>query len=318
MVKIKKVLIALVVYVCSAILSFEVGEQLYPIFRTPMVSVAIPVYNREKLVVETIESVLNSTFKDFEIVLVDDGSTDNTLAVLRQYALKDNRIKVVHLPKNRGVSAARNAAQDAARGKYIVILDSDDLLFPRHLEKMVRAMEENPSFDVIKPRFITQKPNKFPMGSSSYTLLKNEDPYPACLFFYSCYGNSGVIIRRDFIVKNHIHYDGRVVIGEDWDYWLSCIFAGVKMGALRDTLLFVRRHYSLSHSAGGRTIKDGAYVKSKVNKRFHSTVPGKYSYSKEEQCQVMKDYIQYNEKHNLVEHKTLQKYGDKICPQNKK
>lgn len=308
----------MVVYVCSAILSFEVAQQLYPTLHRPIVSVAIPVYNREELIVETIESVLKSTLKDFEIVLVDDGSTDNTLAVLQQYAQKDDRIRVVPLPKNKGVSNARNVAQNSARGKYIVVLDSDDLLFPRHLEKMVRAMEENPSFDVLKPRFTTQMSEHFPMGPSNYTLIKNEDPYPACLFFYSCYGNSGVIIRRDFIVKNRIRYDKRFVIGEDWDYWLSCVFAGVKMGALKDTLIFVRRHYSLSYSEAWRTGKDGDGIKQKVNNRFHATLPGKYRYTSEETCQLMAEYIKYNEKHNLVEHKTLQKYGDQICPQNKK
>ena len=113
----------------------------------PKVSVVIPVYNVEKYLPATLGSLSNQTFGDFEALCVDNGSTDQSLSVLKGYAAKDGRIKIIE-QKNGGVSAARNAALDRASGEYVAFLDSDDLMHPQMLETMLRALTETDS-DIV-------------------------------------------------------------------------------------------------------------------------------------------------------------------------
>jgi glycosyltransferase involved in cell wall biosynthesis len=108
----------------------------------PLVSVLITAYNREKYIAEAIESVLNSTFTDYEIIVVDDGSSDGTVGIANEYASKDSRIKVYINEKNLGQFANRNIAVSFAKGKYIKYLDSDDKMFPMALSIMVNGMED--------------------------------------------------------------------------------------------------------------------------------------------------------------------------------
>lgn len=103
-----------------------------------LVSVVIPVYNVEQYLKECVDSVLNQTYSDYEIILVDDGSTDNSGKLCDSYLSVDNRIKVIHR-KNGGLSAARNTGLDAASGDYIYFLDSDDYIEPVTLEHLVHT-----------------------------------------------------------------------------------------------------------------------------------------------------------------------------------
>ncbi len=100
---------------------------------TPCITVIVPVYNAEKYICECIESILNQTFGDLELILVDDGSPDNCGKICDEYAEKDNRVRVFH-QKNRGVSVARNLGIDNAQGEYITFVDSDDYILPYALE----------------------------------------------------------------------------------------------------------------------------------------------------------------------------------------
>ncbi len=106
----------------------------------PKISLIIPVYNSEKYLPECLDSVLEQTFKDFEVVCVNDGSTDSSLSILKKYAAKDARI-VIKSQNNAGVSAARNAALELAKGKYIAFLDSDDFIHPDYLKVLYETME---------------------------------------------------------------------------------------------------------------------------------------------------------------------------------
>ena len=113
----------------------------------PVISLIVPVYNVAEFLPACIESVLAQTFRDFELILIDDGSTDNSLQVLREYEKKDARIRVIE-QENAGVSAARNAGLDAARGDYIGFVDSDDEILPEMLSDMIAASTEHDA-DVV-------------------------------------------------------------------------------------------------------------------------------------------------------------------------
>lgn len=111
------------------------------------ISVIVPVYNVEKYVSECLDSLINQTFKEFEIICVNDGSTDNSLSILKLYAEKDNRIKIIN-QANGGLSAARNSGLDMAQGKYVYFLDSDDFIVGDALEKLYDISEKE-NLDIL-------------------------------------------------------------------------------------------------------------------------------------------------------------------------
>lgn len=110
----------------------------------PLVSVLMTAYNREKYISKAIESVLASTYQNWELIILDDCSSDKTVELCRGYASKDNRIKVYSNPKNLGQFKNRNKIADYAEGKYLKYLDSDDLIYPYGLEQLVYYMEQFP------------------------------------------------------------------------------------------------------------------------------------------------------------------------------
>ena len=143
------------------------------------VSIITPVYNAEKFIKETIESVLKQSYEDFEYLLIDDCSTDNSAEIVKSYAKKDSRIKYIKLPENSGAAVARNTGLKHAQGRYIAFIDSDDVWYPEKLEKQLAFMQEkNEAFTYTKYEHITedgqvQSAPDFPKRLNYSGLLKN-------------------------------------------------------------------------------------------------------------------------------------------------
>ena len=130
------------------------------------ISVIVPFYNVEPYIRNCVDSIINQTYKNLEIILADDGSTDNSGKICDEYALKDNRIKVLHL-KNGGPGIARNAGLDVATGKYIGYVDSDDYIEPDMYETLYNAGTYKPSIFPSRSR-ISRREAPFAF-SSLYT-----------------------------------------------------------------------------------------------------------------------------------------------------
>lgn len=111
-----------------------------PVFDGPLVSIVMPAYNAEKVIDDTVHSVLGQSYENWELIIVDDHSTDKTLEVLRQF--KSDKIKVIALRSNGGVAKARNRGIREARGKYLAFLDADDLWQPSKLKRQINFMQE--------------------------------------------------------------------------------------------------------------------------------------------------------------------------------
>jgi glycosyltransferase involved in cell wall biosynthesis len=181
----------------------------------PLVSVLITAYNREKYIEEAIESVLASTYDNFEIIIVDDGSKDNSASIARSYAAKDNRIKVYINEKNLGDYNNRNRAASYATGKYLKYVDSDDSIYPWGLEAMVYCMEKEPSagYGLMSHNLSAEKP--YPV------LVSCADAYRA--FFFKggliAMGPLGAIFKREAFeaVKG---FSGKPYVG-DSEMWLK-------------------------------------------------------------------------------------------------
>lgn len=128
----------------------------------PLVSVIVPVYNTEYYLPHCIESILSQSFRDLELILVDDGSTDNSGMICDQYAVEDNRAKVIHC-QNGGVSVARNTGMKQAIGKYLMFVDSDDWLAVECLENMIEAIREA-NADLCVARLIKVETDDVPIS----------------------------------------------------------------------------------------------------------------------------------------------------------
>ncbi len=115
----------------------------------PKISVIMAVYNGEKYLKEAVESILNQTFRDFEFLIVDDGSTDETLKILEEYGERDERIRVIRNSENIGLTKSLNKAIKLAKGKYIARMDADDVSLPERLEKQLAFMEKNPEVGLL-------------------------------------------------------------------------------------------------------------------------------------------------------------------------
>ncbi|MBJ6119800.1 glycosyltransferase family 2 protein [Pontibacter sp. BT310] len=158
-----------------------------------LVSVLMTAYNREKYIAEAIESVLCSTFKNFELIIVDDLSADRTLDIARGYETKDDRVRVYRNDKNLGQFANRNKAAELAVGKYIKYLDSDDIIYPYGLAVMVNAMESFPEAGLGFCYTSGDSPWPLPKLLTSAEAYSMHYKKGGILF---C-GPSGLIMRRD-------------------------------------------------------------------------------------------------------------------------
>ena len=117
--------------------------------KTPLVSVVMPAYNAENYIAEAIESILNQTYKKFEFIIVNDGSTDNTLQIIKEYAKKDKRIKVIENEQNLGIANSRNVYLNLVKGKYIATQDADDISISTRLSEQVNYLENNKEVGVV-------------------------------------------------------------------------------------------------------------------------------------------------------------------------
>jgi teichuronic acid biosynthesis glycosyltransferase TuaG len=111
--------------------------------RQPLVSIVTPAYNAERFIAETIESVVNQTYTNWELIIVDDRSQDRTVEIIKSYVKQEARITLVELEENSGSAIARNTAMDQAKGRYLAFLDSDDQWLPEKLTRQVAFMQDN-------------------------------------------------------------------------------------------------------------------------------------------------------------------------------
>ena len=185
------------------------------ISKNPKISVIMPNYNNELYLREAIESVLNQTFKDFEFIIVDDGSTDKSIEIIQSY--NDPRIKIFINEINKGVSYTKNVGLDAAKGEYIIILDSDDICHPERLEKQVKFMDKHPDIGVLGTLCLYFNKDK---------TLYEVDHFPSdpdflkALLIYDCsIHQPTVIMRKDVLNRHNLRYDVDIRYGEDYDFW---------------------------------------------------------------------------------------------------
>jgi glycosyltransferase involved in cell wall biosynthesis len=176
----------------------------------------MPAYNATSYLDESIESILGQTFRNFEFIIINDGSTDATASILGRYAARDSRIRVYH-QENQGMIAALNRGCRLARGEYIARMDADDVSFPQRLEKQLEYIERHPHIGVLGTWIYNIDQN------GSLKKAWRPPTYPKLLkwtnFFGVCVSHSSVLMRRE-VLERLSFYRPEAVHGEDVDLWL--------------------------------------------------------------------------------------------------
>ena len=206
------------------------SEQVY---KEDLISVIIPLYNSANFISPTLESVLNQTYQQFEVILVDDCSKDNTAEVVKRYADKDERIKYFLQSKNQGAAVARNRGMDEAQGRYIALLDSDDLWTPEKLEKQLAMMKsQNTGFVYCAYDYVDENGNPLKDKIKIKKLVNYKDlltktyiSTPTVLIDRKATGDKRMPLRRT---------------GQDYAYWLL-LLRNTQAYGIDEALVHVRK-----------------------------------------------------------------------------
>ena len=204
----------------------------------PLVSVVVPCYNHEKYVKKTIESIINQTYKNIELIVIDDGSKDNSVQVIQEMADKHG-FTFVHRP-NKGLSATLNEGIRLSKGKYFCAIASDDILMLEKIEKQVTFMEANPEYGMCYGKIVyfedtIEKTSEYPNSNKEGWVFDD-------LLNYGCFIPAPSTFIKKEVFKSVGGYDESLWI-EDWDMWLR-ISKKYKIGFINEYFAFYRRHDS--------------------------------------------------------------------------
>ncbi|MCQ2398234.1 MAG: glycosyltransferase family 2 protein, partial [Sphaerochaetaceae bacterium] len=211
----------------------------------PFFSVVVPVYNVDKFIRECLSSIQNQTFSDFEVILVDDGSTDESGEICDEYACGDSRFKVIHRA-NGGPVSARQAAINVATGNYVVPVDSDDMISEVYLETFRRAAENSPSviicgYTVCSGELRKNVPVELSAGLYCRTDIEKK------IFgrlFEDCHGKSIPVtlwakaFERKLFQKEHTYLGTSIRVGEDMAVVIPCIYRADSLCVINECLYF--------------------------------------------------------------------------------
>ncbi len=202
-----------------------------------LVSIIIPSYNAARYVQEAINSALDQTHKNIEVIVIDDGSTDETKNILEPYATAQ-KIKYF-FQENKGLSAARNAGVKIAKGEYIALLDADDIFLPEKIEEQVQFLEQNPHCDVCYCdlyHFWDENPHK--LLKLNYKYYSGADVLPG-LLEKSFIAPLTVVLRKS-VFNRFGYFDENLKRSEDLDFWFRLAYGGAQIFFLPKILTKLR------------------------------------------------------------------------------
>ena len=204
----------------------------------PKVTVVMSAYNAEKHLRESIDSILNQTFEDFEFVIIDDGSTDKTFDILKSY--QDLRIKIINNEKNIGITRSLNIGLKFVSGEYVARMDADDISEPKRLEKQVEFLDAHPSVGVvgINSLIIDEQGNL--LGQISHPISHSK--IMSQILLDNRFVHSSVMLRKTLLAM-HGCYNGDVSIAQDYELFLRLALV-TQLANLPEPLHRWRRNYS--------------------------------------------------------------------------
>ena len=205
------------------------------------VSVIIPVYNKEKYVKEALESVFKQTYKDIEVLILNDASEDKSADVIKETIKDHPEVIYINEKENLGVCAARNKLIDMAKGEYILPFDADDILDKTYVEKFARALDENPDYSVVycDVKFFQAK------NYNIYCTFDEEK-----ILYDNCLISSSMFRKKDFLETGGYKLYLNNLGCEDWELWISFFEKGFKFYKINEVLYHYRKlgsEFSMTH-----------------------------------------------------------------------
>ena len=203
--------------------------------QNPRVTVLMPVYNGEKHVAEAVESILGQTFRDFEFLIIDDGSTDRSAQIIGSFA--DPRIRLLPNETNSGLIFSLNRGMEAARGEYVARMDCDDISLPERLARQVAFLDAHPEIGICGSWF-----RKFgAVNGKTVRWSTDPDSIRCGLLFDSMVGHPTVMLRRELTGDSSLCYDPAFKDAEDYDLWVRAA-ERCELANLGEVLLQYRVH----------------------------------------------------------------------------
>lgn len=296
-------------YVIAFIISFLCGFIGYKItYSRPMISVVMSTYNRADLLPKAIESILNQTYKDFEFIIVNDGSSDDTAHILEHYARQDKRVIVLNNEGNKGLIYSLNRGLDTARGKYIARMDDDDISMLERFEYQVGFMEKNPRITVVSS-WVSPIDSKNP-----YPFQQETDPDKIQILPYLntvAISHPASFFRRDFLEHNHIRYRDNYKYVEDRPFWRDIIDSGGIIANLPKVLLHYRLHFNNPKEYYVRQYYGTVSFHKEMMERL---IGHKEAYSDLPNCEKFVKMAAANKEKRLLHQKKLEQLIELKCP----
>ncbi|MEH7384323.1 glycosyltransferase [Bacillus sp. JJ1521] len=247
----------------------------------PLVTVFIPVYNSEVYIKESLDSILNQTYTNIEILIVDDGSTDKSIDIIKSF--NDSRIRIISNKENRGIPFSRNVGLTNSNGKYMAIMDADDIAVLNRIEIQVDFMEKNQDIDAIGTYYEMFGGRLKRTFETKYT---SSEEVKAKLLFSSPIGNPTSFVRLEKIKEYNLSYNLNYFVAQDYDFWVQLSKVG-KLEILPKVLLKYRTgHLNITQNTKGNK----AIQRKKIIDSIHSDIINYYNFKLSE-----KELESYNE-----------------------
>lgn len=225
---------------------------------SPLISVVMPVFNAQQDLREAINSILAQTFKDFELIVIDDGSSDDSVEII--LAIDDPRIRLLRQPQNKGLVTSLNLGLLEAKGQFIARMDADDLSNPERFSLQIQLMQDG-NLDICGSHWA-----QIDAQGRQFAILEAPSSYAevvATLATTVPYAHGSVMMRRSFLDAHRLHY--RKGYGEDYDLWIRFFECGAKFGAVGEILYLHRQH---SESITAIKFKEQAAASRMLRRKF--------------------------------------------------
>jgi len=204
--------------------------------KSELVSILLPVYNGGLYLAEALDSILTQTYRNFELIIINDGSTDHSKELLSKYCKLDDRIKVSTHSKNQGIVSSLNEGLKKCHGKYIFRMDADDIMLPLRLDKQINYMDAHPNCVacgtwikvLTKQNYVWSPPT-------------SDEDIKTALFFECVIAHPSACIRKEVLEKNQIFYNQEYIYVEDYYLWINLSKFG-ELANIPEVLLFYRSH----------------------------------------------------------------------------
>ncbi|WP_411768222.1 glycosyltransferase family 2 protein [Winogradskyella sp. A3E31] len=232
---------------------------------TNLVSIIIPVFNREYLIAETLNSILTQTYKNWECLVIDDDSTDNTEKVVKAFVTKDERFIYYKRPVNRpkGANACRNYGLELAKGDFVNWFDSDDIMHPEKIEKQLHLLQNTDYEFCVCQTLKFKKTIDKPRGFLSEYIV-SENPLEDFITKKIVWLTQAPLFKKDLLLRNNFTFDESLQAGQEWDLFARILFMCNTYGVINEPLVYLRKHKD--SISGDKTINEKwHYTKARYN-----------------------------------------------------